>query len=314
MPYLSRAVGVEGLFAKRDDCTGLAMGSNKVRQLEFYFGDAVACDASVDLITGAIQSNYVRCAAAAAAKLDLGCVIQLENRVKGMSPEYYHSGNVLLDRLLGAEIRMYREVEDEEGADNSLEEIAAELTARGERPYVIHLAPNHPPLGALGYVEAAGELLKQADDRDIDFRAIVVASGSGQTHAGLLVGLRALGRHDIDVHGICVRRRADAQKERVTRCAKALEQLLGLRDVVSAEDVTVTDEYLGRGYGQTTRESQAAILAAARKEGLLVDPVYTGKALAGMLSLARNGAFGGREAVFLHTGGTPALFGYGVVE
>ncbi len=314
MPNLSRTVGVYGLYVKREDCTGLAMGGNKVRQLEFYFGEAMACDATVVLITGAVQSNYVRCAAAAAAKLDLRCVIQLEDRVKGMISEYYSSGNVLLDRLFGAEIRMYPEGEDEEAADLSLEELAAELTERGESPYVIHLSPGHPPLGALAYVEAAGELLKQANDRDIDFRSVVVASGSGQTHAGLLVGLRALGRQDIRVHGICVRRGAEAQKERVLRCAQAVEQLLGLRRVVGAEDVTVTDEHLGGGYGQPTRECQAAILAAARTEGLLVDPVYTGRALAGMLSLAQSGALGGREAVFLHTGGTPALFGYGRLE
>ena len=314
MPNLSQTMGSEALLVKRDDCTGLAMGGNKVRQLEFYFGDAMARGASVVLITGAIQSNYVRATAAAAAKLGLRCVIQLEDRVKGMASDYHRSGNVLLDRLFGAEIHTYPEGEDESGADASLVSLAQELTVQGERPYVVHLSPGHPPLGALGYLEAAEELLNQADDQGIDFRSVVVASGSGQTHAGLLVGLRALGRSEVQVHGVCVRRPANAQGPRVLRCARAVEQLLGLPDLVDAEDVTVTDQQLGAGYGQTTPESQEAILMAARQEGLLLDPVYTGKAFAGMLSLARSGAFRGRPTVFMHTGGTPALFGYGFLD
>ena len=311
MPNLSRAVGVEGLFVKRDDCTGLAMGGNKVRQLEFYFGEAVARRASVVLITGAVQSNYARCTAAAAAKLGLRCVIQLEDRVEGMPSEYHLSGNVLLDRLFGAEIHTYPEGEDESGADRSLDALAQELTAQGERPYVIHLSAGHSPLGALAYVEAAGELLEQASDMGVDLASVVVASGSAQTHAGLLVGLRALGRGEIRVRGICVRRRADAQGERVLRCARAVEDLLGLGGLVGPGDVNVSDGHLGPGYGRPTRESEEAILLAARHEGLVMDPVYTGKALAGMLSFARAGAFEGRPAVFLHTGGTPALFAYG---
>jgi len=313
MPNLSQAVGVEGLFVKRDDCTGLAMGGNKVRQLEFYLGEAIARSASVVLITGAVQSNYARCTAAAAAKLGLRCVIQLEDRVKGMASEYQLSGNVLLDRLFGAEIHTYPEGEDESGADRSLDNLAEELTAQGERPYVIHLSQDHPPLGALGYVEAAGELLEQASAKNIDFRSVVVASGSAQTHAGLLVGLRARGRGDIQVHGVCVRRRAEAQGARVLQCAQAVERLLDLPDLVGPEDVTVTDRHLGAGYGQSTRESEEAIRMAARREGLLADPVYTGKALAEMLSLARSGAFKGWPAVFMHTGGTPALFAYGSI-
>lgn len=314
MPNLSRSIGSENLFVKRDDCTGLAMGGNKARQLEFYFGDAIARDASVILITGAIQSNYARCTAAAAAKLGLRCVIQLEDRVKGMPSTYHSSGNVLLDRLFGAEIHSYPEGEDESGADASLVRLARELEAQGEHPYVIHLSPDHPPLGALGYVEAAEELLAQADDRGIDFGSVVVASGSAQTHAGLLVGLTALGRSEVKVYGVCVRRQADEQGARVLRCAQAVERLLDLPGRVTHKDVTVTDRYLGAGYGQTTRESQDAILMAARQEGLLVDPVYTGKAFAGMIGLARSGAFSGRPAVFIHTGGTPALFGYEALE
>jgi len=146
-------------------------------------------------------------------------VIQLEDRVKKMASDYHRSGNVLLDRLFGAEIHTYPEGEDESGADASLVALAKELSVQGERPYVIHLSPGHPPLGALGYVGAAEELLNQADDRDIDFRSVVVATGSGQTDAGLLVGLRALGRSEVEVYGVCVRRGANAQQARVLRCA-----------------------------------------------------------------------------------------------
>lgn len=310
MPNLSRTHGVEGLFVKRDDCTGLAMGGNKARQLEFYFGEALERDASVVLITGAVQSNFVRSTAAAAAKLALRCVVQLEERVAGMEADYHRSGNVLLDRLFGAEIHTHAQGDDEAAADRALDKLAEELEQGGERPYVIHLSPRHPPLGALGYVEAAEELLGQARAQDIDFGSVVLASGSGQTHAGLLVGFQALGRPEIRIHGVCVRRRAEQQEARVLDCARAVEQLLGIPPRVTAADVSTTDKYLGPGYGQTTPESQEAILLAARQEGLLMDPVYTGKALAGMLDLIATGVLGDQPAVFLHTGGTPALFGY----
>lgn len=312
LPNLTRHIdlGFGGLFVKRDDCTGLAMGGNKARQLEFYFGDAIARGASVVLITGAIQSNYVRCTAAAAAKLGLDCVIQLEDRVKDMAVQYHVSGNVLLDELLGAEIRRVPDGEDESGADRALDALAEELSLKGAVPYTIHLSPEHPPLGALGYVEAAAELLAQAAEAEIDVGSVVVASGSGQTHAGLLVGLHACGRDDVSVHGICVRRSASLQRARVLVCARAVSRLLGLGELVDARDVDVTDSQLGDGYGKPTPESERALVMAARLEGLLIDPVYTSKAMAGMLELAQAGAFRDRSAVFIHTGGTPALFGY----
>jgi D-cysteine desulfhydrase family pyridoxal phosphate-dependent enzyme len=312
MPNLSRAVGVEGLFVKRDDCTGLAMGGNKACQLEFYFGEAVAQGASVVLITGAVQSNFTRCTAAAAAKLGLRSVLQLENRVEGMDEQYHQSGNVLLARLLGAEIHSYPEGEDE--ADRALDALAEDLAAQGERPYVIHLSEGHPPLGALAYVEAVEELLQQADGMGVDLASIVVASGTAHTHAGLVVGLHALGRGDIRVHGFCVRRDAEAQRQRVLRCVRAVEDLLDLGGLVPSDHVDATDAHLGPGYGRSTPESEKAIRLAGRHEGLVMDPVYTGKALAGMLSLARSGALEGRPSVFVHTGGTPALFGYGARE
>lgn len=312
MPNLSRKLGGPDLLVKRDDCTGLAMGGNKARQLEFYMGEAVEQDATTILITGAVQSNYVRCAAAAAAKLGLRCEIQLEDRVAGMGDEYHRSGNVLLDDLLGANLHAYPDGEDEAGADLALDELAARAREKGERPYVIHLSESHEPLGALGYVEAAGELLDQFTELAESPRTIVLASGSAATHAGLLVGLRALGRSDIAVHGVCVRRRRDAQAARVLSVAERTARLLDCVGVVQEADVRVTDDFLGEAYGQVAEQAREAMLLAARSEGLLLDPVYTAKAFAGLLHLVRSGSVGPEPVVFLHTGGTPALFGYGI--
>ena len=311
MPNLSKLLGGPSLFVKRDDCTGLAMGGNKARQLEFYFGDAVDKDATTVLITGAVQSNYVRTVAAGAAKLGLGCHIQLEDRVPGMGEVYHVSGNVLLDRLLGAHLHTYPEGEDEAGADSSLAEIAAQLKEQGERPYLICLSEEHEPLGALGYVDAAAEIVRQAEEMQVPLTTIVLASGSAATHAGLLVGLRILGRDDIAVHGICVRRTGDAQRGRVVRVVRKTEMLLDCVGVVRENEVLVTDEFLGTAYGRLTESGTEAMLLAGRTEGLLLDPVYTGKAFAGFLDLIRRGAVGPEPVVFLHTGGTPALFAYG---
>jgi len=187
-PRLSAALGID-LLVKRDDLTGLAFGGNKVRQLEFYFGRARAADADTVLITGAVQSNYVRVAAACAARLGMACHVQLEERVPDVDAVYRTSGNVLLDQLLGATLHAYPVGEDEEGADRRLRQIADGLERQGRRPYVIPLGAGNPPTGALGYIRCAEEILGQTGD----FDHVVVASGSGHTHAGLLFGLRAFG-------------------------------------------------------------------------------------------------------------------------
>ena len=310
MPNLTRLLDGPALVVKRDDCTGLAMGGNKVRQLEFYFGEAQAQGADTVIITGAVQSNFVRQTAAAAAKLGMGCEIQLEHRVPATAPEYETSGNVLLCRLLGAGIQTYPEGEDEAGADRELEEIAERIRADGGTPYVIHLSLGYPPLGALGYVVGAGEILDQAAEQGHNIDAILLPSGSANTHAGILVGLRSR-KSDIKVIGICVRRNRDLQFQRVLRQARSTAELAGCPDVVSEDDIHVTDDYLGPGYGQATPGMMEAITLAAREEGLLLDPVYTGKSMAGLIGLVRSGSFTAEQTVlYLHTGGTPALFGY----
>lgn len=308
MPNLSAQVGSARLLVKRDDLTGLAFGGNKVRQLEFYIGDAEAQGADTVLITGAVQSNFVRLAAASARKKGMDCHIQLEDRVPKNDPTYKNSGNVLIDRLLGASLHHYPHGEDEAGADAHLQDIAERLRNDGRKPYVIHLAPGHAPLGALGYVDAARELLSQCEEDDIDLDAVVLASGSGHTHGGMLFGLRALGS-PVPVTGVCVRRDAEQQRERITNRCKEIAELLDMENPVKEEDVVVTDEYLAPGYGRMSEKVLEGMRLAAETEGLITDPVYTAKALSGCLDLARK-ADKDQTVLFVHTGGTPAIFGY----
>jgi D-cysteine desulfhydrase family pyridoxal phosphate-dependent enzyme len=308
-PRLGAALGID-LLLKRDDDTGLAFGGNKVRQLEFYFGQAEAEGADTVLITGAVQSNYVRVAAAAAAKLGFLAHVQLERRVPGMDETYYSSGNVLLNDLLGAVRHDYPVGEDEEGADRALQELAAELRSSGSRPYVIPLGPGNPPTGSLGYVAAAIELVEQMPDLSERLGAIVVASGSAMTHSGLLFGLRALGQR-VPVLGICVRRAAELQQGRVEQKCAELGEMLGMPGVVVDGDVQVFDETLAPGYGQLNDEVFEAISMTARLEGVLLDPTYTGRTMAGLIALVRGGGIeAGSTVMFIHTGGTPAVFAY----
>ncbi len=308
MPNLTEHCGGARLFVKRDDCTGLAFGGNKVRQLEFYLGEARAQHADVILITGAVQSNFVRVAAAGARKLGMTCHIQLEERVANKGPHYRDSGNVLIDKLLGATLHSYPQGEDEAGADRQLQQIAVDLREAGRRPYIIPLAPGHPPLGALGYVVAAKELLHQLEDQSLRIDMIFVGSGSGATHAGLLFGLRALGS-DIPVTGVCVRRDAALQQKRIQDTCARIADLLELDAIVTDDDIVLIDDFLAPGYGVPSQATLRAIVLGAQTEGLMLDPVYSGKAMAATIKEARLGN-DSANYMFLHTGGTPALFAY----
>ena len=296
------------LWIKRDDCTGLAMGGNKARQLEFYLGEAVAQNADTILTTGAIQSNHVRMTVAGAHKLGLNCEVQLEERVSDRPSEYYNSGNPFLVSMLGAKVHKYPVGEDEEGADRALYERAEVLSSQGKSPYVIPLALNHTPLGALGYVVAAQELLNQMNGSELD--AVVVASGSGSTHAGLLVGLRAMGCH-AKVYGICVRRNSTLQKPRLLKRCQELATMIGHSDLIVESDLITNDEVLEPGYGRLNQATSEAISMTGRQEGILLDPTYSGKSMAGLFHLLNQGEFSaGQNIVYLHTGGAPGAFGY----
>ncbi|MGI9383894.1 MAG: D-cysteine desulfhydrase family protein [Methyloligellaceae bacterium] len=308
MQNLTEHVGSARLYVKRDDCTGLAFGGNKVRQLEFYLGAAAAEGADTVLITGAVQSNFVRLTAAAARKLGMDCHIQLEERVAKSDAAYRNSGNVLLDKLLGATLHSYPDGEDEAGADRQLHEIADGLRAAGRTPYIIPLAPGHPPLGALGYVDAAREIVAQCEETGLNLDEIVVASGSGHTHAGLLFGLRALDA-DIRVTGVCVRRSAETQRPRIQRRCEEIAALLEMESPVRESDIHLTDAVLAPGYGRMNRATLEATKLAARTEALMLDPVYTSKAMAVFLQQARQ-ADPEQALMLLHTGGTPAVFAY----
>ncbi|MBT3532260.1 MAG: D-cysteine desulfhydrase family protein [Rhodospirillaceae bacterium] len=309
-PRLSAEIGVN-LLIKRDDLTGLAFGGNKTRQLEFYFGAAQAEGADTIVITGAVQSNYVRTAAAAAARMGMEIHIQAEERVPDMDALYHQSGNVLLSDILGAHRYSYPDGEDEAGADAAVQAIADRLRADGKRPYVVPLAPGHPPLGALGYILAAGEIVTQLQAANTTIDAVVIASGSGFTHAGLLFGLRALGQ-TMEVHGVCVRRGAAAQFQRIAGHCRDLSEMLGLPEVVADKDIKLFDGVLAPGYGQLNPATADAIVLAARCEGLFLDPPYTGKVMAGLMALAADQTIApGADVLFVHTGGTPALFAYG---
>lgn len=304
LPNLGGDLGIS-LFAKRDDCTGIAFGGNKVRQLNYYLGAAKASGADTVLITGAIQSNFVRVTAAMAAALGMVCHIQLEERVPETSTTYRENGNVLLDRLCGAVLHSYPHGEDEAGADEALGALAERLRGEGRAPYIVPLSGDRPPLGALGYVDAAQEIAEQEPS---GFDMIVVGSGSALTHVGLLFGLRLLGI-DTPVQGVCVRRDASAQRKRVAGRLDALADLLGVPNPTRPDDILLYDDALAPGYGRLNPASREAIDRAARREGLLLDPVYTGKVMAGVIALSR--IWAGKRVLFLHTGGQPALFGYG---
>ena len=303
-PRLSAELGVD-LWIKRDDCTGLAGGGNKTRKLEFLLGEALEQGADTLITQGAVQSNHVRQTAAAAASFGMACRVVLENRTGNQAEDYLWSGNVLLDRLLGARIRTV-EAGSDMNAEMALD--AEEVRAAGGTPYVIPGGGSNA-VGALGYVDCALELAAQANDEGLVIDRIVTATGSAGTHAGLVAGLAVSGA-DIPVLGIGVRAPKQKQEENVFNLAVETAALLGHRERVSRDMVVADCDYVGAGYGLIDQGVADALALAARTEGPLLDPVYTGKAMKGLIALARQGAFEGQTVVFLHTGGAQGLFGY----
>lgn len=305
LPRLSEALGVE-LWIKRDDCTGLAGGGNKTRKLEFLLGEALAQEADTLVTQGAVQSNHVRQTAAAAAAHGLACEIILEERTGSKADDYVWNGNVLLDRLLGAE---HRTVPGGTDMVAELERTAEQVRRRGGRPYVIPGGGSNA-VGALGYVDCAREIVVQADDLDLKIDRIVTATGSAGTQAGLVAGLAVTGA-DIAVLGIGVRAPKPKQEENVLKLARETAALLGRPEAVTAGMVVADCDYVGAGYGLVDQGVIEALKLAARTDGIVLDPVYSGKAMKGLIALAGQGAFEGETVVFLHTGGAQGLFGYG---
>jgi L-cysteate sulfo-lyase len=306
MPSLSERLGGPRLYVKRDDCTGLATGGNKARKLEFLIAAALEADADTVITHGAVQSNHVRQTAAAANRAGLACAALLERRVPDRAAGYEATGNVLLDRLLGARLRFVPAGTD---MDLACAALAEEIEAEGGRPYIIPGGGSNPT-GALGYVNAALEMLQQANDHGLRIDAVVHASGSTGTQAGLVCGLAGAGCR-IPVLGISVRQQKLRQEEAVWRLACATAAHLGLRHGIDRSEVVVNSDHVGPGYGLPSEGTLDAIRLAAATEGLLLDPVYTGKAMAGLIELVRQGEFSARDhVVFVHTGGAAGLFAY----
>jgi len=303
---LTAALGGPEIWIKRDDCTGLSTGGNKTRKLEFLMAEAVAQGADMVMTQGATQSNHARQTAAFAAKLGLDCHILLEDRTGSNDPAYNASGNVFLDDLHGA-TREKRGPGLDMNAE--MEAVAETFRAKGRKVYTI-VGGGSNPTGALGYVDCAFELLAQANARSLRIDHIVTATGSAGTQAGLIVGLKAM-HAGIPLLGFGVRAPKEKQEENVFKLAQATAEKIGAAGCVSRADVVADTDYVGQGYGIPREDTIAAIRMFAELEAILLDPVYSGKAAAGLIDYCRKGRFkAGERIIFIHTGGGVGLFGY----
>ena len=309
LPRLAERLGGPELWVKRDDLTGLAGGGNKTRKLEFLVGEALAEGADTLVSVGAVQSNHVRQVAAAAARTGLACSALYRNWVPKDDPFYERSGNALLTRLLGAEVR-FDPTPARIGDDTGLDELVDDLRRRGRRPYKIPGGASDHRLGGLGYVLCALELIDQCAEQEITVDTLVQCTGSGSTMAGLLAGFHAVGS-EVRVIGIDDTGDADASRDLVHRLTNETLQLLGVSEPLPRDRVEILGDFADGGYGICGDATTAAIRLAAETEGLLVDPVYEGKSMAGLIELAQSGRLAADSRVlYLHMGGTPALHAY----
>lgn len=301
LPRLSDHLGRE-IFIKRDDTTPLAMGGNKLRKLEFLAADALREGADTLITAGAIQSNHVRQTAAVAAKLGLHCVALLENPIGTRAENYLSNGNRLLLDLFNTQVEMCDALTDPAA---QLDELATRIEAQGYRPYVIPVGGSNA-LGALGYVESALEISQQCEDA-VAIASVVVASGSAGTHAGLAVGLEQL-MPQAELIGVTVSRSVADQLPKVVALQQAVANSLELQ---AKAEIILWDDYFAPGYGTPNEDGMAAVKLLAQLEGILLDPVYTGKAMAGLIDGITQKRFKDEGPIlFVHTGGAPALFAY----
>ena len=299
---LSTALGGPDIYIKRDDLLGPAGGGNKIRKLEFLMADALEKGADTIITCGAVQSNHCRLTLAVSNKEGLPCHLVLRGDYNRLA-----SGNNLIFDLLGAEGIV--NVSADSNLDDEMQKLADELKAKGRKPYIIPLGGTNE-IGALGYVACAQEILQQAFEMGIDTQHVVCTSGSGGTHGGLLAGFRGLGA-DIPVTGISVYSKKEPQRESIyIHCAETANTL-GIQNRVTMDDVIVFDDYIGDGYAKVTKGMMDAVRLVAKTEAILLDPVYTGKTMAGLIDLASKGYFDSvKNVLFLHTGGTPALYNF----
>jgi len=303
---LSEALGGPDIYIKRDDLLGLAAGGNKTRKLEFLVADALARGADTLITCGAVQSNHCRLTLAAAVKEGLRCRFVLEERVPG-SFDPKASGNIFLYNLLG--IEQIRVVPAGSDLMAAMGQVAAELETEGRKGYIIPVGGSNP-IGAAGYVACAQEILDQTFEMGLDLDAVVCASGSAGTQAGLVAGMCGCSMN-IPVVGINVSRDREQQEAIVYRLARETAAHVGVHHEIPRDAVTCFGDYVGPGYSLPTPEMAEAVILLARTEGILLDPVYTGKAMAGLIDLVRKGYFRRDSRIlFLHTGGSPALYVY----
>lgn len=315
---LSAELGGPNLFMKRDDLTGLAFGGNKSRKLEYIIQDALDKKAEVIITWGSLQSNWCLQTAAAAKRFGLEPVLVL---FKTYELPDGPDGNLLLDFLVGADVRIRQaqkgKVIDPEHVRSYLESVTAQFRDKGRRPYLVSVGGSavfgsmDKPLGAISYVQAMVELWDQAAEQGIKIDAVVLATGSGGTQAGLTVAAKSLDPR-VKVVGISVSDEKEAFAEAVLAIGRETEQALGLDLGLARQDVIVLDDYLQDGYGAVTKDVSRAVRTVFQTEGVVLDPVYTAKAMIGLLDLTGRGYFQkGENIVFMHTGGTPALFPFG---
>ncbi|AFJ46644.1 D-cysteine desulfhydrase [Shimwellia blattae] len=301
LPRLSDHLGRE-IYIKRDDLTPMGLGGNKLRKLEFLAADALREGADTLVTAGAIQSNHVRQTAAVAARLGLHCVALLENPIGTTAENYLTNGNRLLLDLYNVQVEMCAALD---APDQQLADLAEKLEAQGFRPYVVPVGGSNA-LGSLGYVESALEIAHQCEDI-IDLSSVVVASGSAGTHAGLAVGLEQL-LPGTELIGVTVSRTVAQQEPKVAALRQAVAESL---QVSATAPLTLWDDYFAPAYGMPNEAGNEAVKLLARLEGILLDPVYTGKAMAGLIDGISRKRFKDDGAIlFVHTGGAPALFAY----
>ena len=307
MPRISEELGGPNIWIKRDDCTGLSSGGNKTRKLEFLMADAVAQGADTVITQGATQSNHARQTCAIAAKLDFECHILLEDRTGYHDEAYAFNGNVLLDQLHGATIST-RPANSDMNAE--MEQLARQLRDDGKTPYIIPGGGSNE-IGALGYVNAALELISQANERSLRIDHLLHATGSTGTQAGLVLGMEAM-NSGIPVYGVSVNAAREKQEENVYGLVQRTAEYMGYSpNLVARDKVVANSDYVGDGYGLPTDAMVEAVKMLARYEGILLDPVYAGKGFSGLIDLIRKGHFKkGENVVFLHTGGSISLFAY----
>jgi L-cysteate sulfo-lyase len=304
-PRLSAELGVN-LLLKRDDVNGLGVGGNKLRKLEFLLGAALAEGADTVITFGALQTNHGRQTAAACAKLGLRCELVLTAKVPRSGDAYERSGNIVLDHLFGAHVHTCADVDE---ADRTYDRLISEAAAEGRKVATIP-GGGSDATGVLGYVAAAEELFGQLDDRGVEKARIVVPHGSGGTAAGLALGMALLGRQGT-VEVASVAHPAGESRDSVTSLVGDTAKLLGV-GVPPLDHLRVDDSTLGEGYGVPNERVWDALRLFGRTEGVVLEPVYNGKAAAALIGWAARGDFGVDEhVVFVHTGGLPGFYGYG---